>query len=284
VSSAYWYYGLVAVSLVLLIVALRHRRDWKLLVLHLNVSSIIHPFEVFVLVTDGYRYLPGILPESLFPIGADNIMGAFISDLFIVPASAVFINAFSLSWRSILCIAAIFTGIDWLFTALGIYQHFWWKSIYTGIGLTILYTISGWLWNGLKEQRQALPFRLLIIHLTYFSLQSVITFAANRGGLLFTMQVEYFQLAPEKIMLILLSAYQLIVSAIVVLCIGLKMPLRYRILGIGVIIALNWAIGHFGIFVPQVEITPHHLILVPVVAVALLIILFRVAKLDYLFP
>jgi len=49
-------------------------------------------------------------------------------------------------------------------------------------------------------------------------------------------------------------------------------------------IFVRLAIGQFGIFVPQVEITPHHLILVPVVAVALLIVIFRVAKLDYLFP
>ena len=276
---AYWYYGLVVVSLVLLIMALRHRRDWKLLVLHLNLFSIIHPFEVFVLATNGYCYIPSISPTV-----ADYFLGAYISDLFIVPALAVVISAFSLSWRSILCIAAIFTGIDWFFTVLGIYQHFWWKSIYTGIGLIVLYSISGWLWTGLREHRQALPFRFLIIHLTYFSLQSVITFAANRGGQLFKMQIAYLQLPPENMHSILVSAYQLIVSVTVVLCIGLKIPLLYRTLGIGVIVALNWAIGHFGIFVPQVEITPHHLILIPVVAVALLIVLFRAAKLDYLFP
>lgn len=65
---------------------------------------------------------------------------------------------------------------------------------------------------------------------------------------------------------------------------GLKMPWPYRTLGIGVIVALNWAIGYFGIFVPRVDITPYHLILIPVFAVLILIILFRAAKLDYLFP
>lgn len=281
-QPAYWYPGLVAVSLVLLIVSLRYRRDWKLLVLHLNVFSIIHPFEVFVLTMSGYCYMPGnILPAP----GADNFLGAYISDLFIVPASAVVIHAFSLSWPSILCIAAIFTGIDWLFTVLGIYQHFWWKSIYTGIGLIVLYTISGWLWAGLKKQRQTLPFRLLIIHLTYFSLQSAITFAANRGGELFKMQIMNLQLGtPGIMMLILISAYQLIVSITIVLCLGLKMPLRYRVLGIGVIVALNWAIGYFDIFVPLVALSPHHLILVPIVAVTLLVVLFKAAKLGYLLP
>ena len=278
---AYWYYALVAASLVFLIVSLRHRKDLKLLVLHLNLFSIIHPFEIFVLSMKGYQYKPSIL---ILPAGADNFLGAYISDLFIIPASAVVIHAFSLSWRSILCIATIFTGIDWFFTLLGIYQHFWWKSIYTGIGLIALYTISGWLWRGLKEQRQSIPFRLLIIHLTYFSIQSAITFAVNRGGQLFKMQVPFLHLSSPVTLAILVSIYQLIISITVVLCIGLKMPWRYRTLGIGVIVALNWAIGYFGIFVPKVEITPYHLILVPVVTVTLLIILFRAAKLDYLFP
>ncbi|MCL6611697.1 MAG: hypothetical protein K6T66_09190 [Peptococcaceae bacterium] len=279
--AAYWYSGLVIVSLILLILALQHRKDWKLLVLHLSIFSIIHPFEVFVLATKGYMYKPGIL---IFPPGADNFLGAFISDLFIVPASAVVINAFSLSWRSTLCIATIFTCIDWFFTVIGIYQHFWWKSIYTGVGLIILYAISNWLWKGLKKQQQSLPFRLLIIHLTYFSLQSALFFVVNRGGQLFKLQIPNFQFSTPEIMAILASIYQLMLSITVVLSIGLRMPWLYRTLGIGAIVAVNWAIGYSGIFLPQVEITPYHLILFPVVAIALLIILFRAAKLDFLFP
>lgn len=278
--SEYWYIGLVAVSFVLITAALLHRRDWKLIVLHTNVSSLIHPFEVVVLTADGYRYLPDILPTR-----ADNYVGAYISDFFIIPASAVVISAFSLSWRSILCIAAIFTGVDWFFNVIGIYRHFWWKSIYTGIGLIVLYAISGWIWSGIQKRRQSLPFRLLIIHLSYFMIQSAITFAVNRGGQLFKMQTTYVQLfGAYKMQAVLVSIYQLIISAVIVLCIGLKMPLRYRAIGIVVIVALNWAIGHFGIFVPQVNITSHHLNLVPVAAVALLIVLFKAAKLDYLFP
>lgn len=279
--GAFWYFGLVAISLVLLILALRHRRDWKLLVLHLSVFSIIHPFEVFVISMKGYLFKPGVLD---LPAGADNFFGAYISDFFIVPASAVLISSFSLSWSSIMFIAAIFTGIDWFFTELGIYQHFWWKSIYTGIGLIILYTISGWLWTNLRKQHQLLLFRLLIIHLSFFSIQSVLFFAANRGGQLFKMQVPYLQLYTPEMMAILISIYQLIVSITVVLCIGLKIPWQYRALGIGVIVALTWAVGYFGIFVPQVDISPYHLILFPVLAVALLTALFRVAKLDYIFP
>lgn len=219
----------------------------------------------------------------MVPAGADNVLGAFISDFLIVPASAVFIQAFSLSWGPTLCIATVFTGIDWFFMALGIFQHFWWKSIYTGIGLIILYAISGWLWTGLKERHHSLPFRLLIIHLTYFAIQSLLFFAVNRGGQLFFLYVSFLDFMPEP-RVIPMSVYQLIISITVVVCIGLKMPWRYRVLGIGVIVALNWAIEYFGVFVPVVSITPHLLILVPIGAIALLIVLFKAAKLDYLFP
>ncbi|MDF9409582.1 hypothetical protein L7E55_14675 [Pelotomaculum isophthalicicum JI] len=263
----------------ILAVVLLHRRDWKLLVLHLSIFSMIHPFEVVILATNGYRYMPGI-----FPTGVDNYLGTYISNFFIIPASAVLIYAYSLSWRYIVGFAAIFTCIDWLFAALGIYQHFWWKSIYTGIGLIIVYAVSGWLWNGLKKRRQVLPFRFLMILLTYFSIESAITFAVNRGGQLFKLLIAYYELsAPGKLQLILASSYHLIVSVIVALFLGIKMPLRYRTLGVGMIIVLNWAIGHFGIFVPQVGITSHHLILVQIVSVAVLIFLFKAAKLNYFF-
>ena len=278
--AAYWYYGLVVISFILFATAFRFRKDWKLLVLHLSVYSVIHPFEVVVTTTGAYSFMPEILHTNV-----DVILGAYISDLLIVPASAVIINAFSLSWRANLCIAAIFTGVDWFFTTLGIYQHFWWKSIYTGLGLIPLYTISNWFWTELNKCRPSLPFRLLVIHLTYFALQSTITFAANRGGQLFIMQIPYMHFDdPTKMMVILGSLYQFIVSAVIVLSLGVKMPCRYRLLGIAGIILLNWAIGYFGIFVPKVSITSHQLILVPIITVALMIILFRAAKLDYLFP
>lgn len=278
-SAAYFYWGLIVIGFVLLISALLYRRDWKLLVLHLSISSIIHPFEVIVMSTHGYIYKPGILTV---PAG-DNFLGAFISDLLVVPASAVFIQAFALSWGPILCIAAVFTGVDWFFMALGIFQHFWWKSIYTGIGLIILYAISVWLWTGLKARHQSLPFRLLVIHLTYFAIQSALFFAINRGGQLFFLHVPFLDFMPEP-RVIPMSVYQLIVSITVVICIGLKIPLRYRAIGICFIVALNWAIGYFGVFVPVVSITSHLLILGPIGAIALLTVLFKAAKLDYLFP
>ena len=278
--AAFWYYGIVIVSIILTAVSLRRRPDWKLLVLHLTIASIIYPVEVFIFLTKGYEYKPDILA---YPPGADNILGAYISDFLIVPASAVLIQAFALSWPVILCIAGLFTCIDWFFTVLGIYRHFWWKSVYTGIGLMILYTVSDWLWTRIKNQHPSLWFRLFIIYLTFFSLQGVFFFAANRGGVLFQMHIPQLQVYFPQSLTVLVGLYQLIISAAVTVGIGLK-PRRYKALGIFAATAVTWAIGHFGIFIPQAEITPYHLLSLSAAALAVTIALFRAAKLDYLIP
>ncbi|WP_373325498.1 hypothetical protein [Sporomusa paucivorans] len=279
--SAYWYYGLVVIALILLAASLLYKKDWKLLVLQLTITGIIHPFEIVVLIlTDAYRYFPGILAD----LRLDNYLGSYISNSLIVPASAVAINAFSLSWGYIVPIAVIFTGIDWFFATLGIYQHFWWKSGYTGIGLIILYGISRKIWSGLQEKRNCSIFRLTVIYLTYASIHNIIVFLVNQGGELFKFQVPLAG-DPEKFHQGFFYLYLFITSVIIVLVIGLKLPLHYRLLGIAFLTFVYWVIGGYHIFVPQVDdISAWQLILVPIIVVPILMCLFRIAKIDYIFP
>jgi hypothetical protein len=279
--SAYWYYGLGGISLVLLLVSILYRQNWKPLVLQINVAAIIHPFEVVVLILlNGYRYMPGFLQDAKL----DNYLGSFMSNLVIIPALTVFINAFSLSWRYLLGIALVLSGIDWYFTTLGIYHHYWWKSVYTGIGFIILYVLSRWVWSGLQEKQPSLIFRLLIIYLTYIPFFTLILFLANRGGKLFRFQGSCFG-DPEKCHQALGLLYLSINGIIITLCVGLRIRLRYRCIGIALILLINWIIGQYGIFEPRMAgISAHQLILVPVAVVPIVIIIFRLAKLDYLFP
>ncbi len=277
--GAYWYYGLLFSSFVLLFVSIRHDRNWKLLILHLNIGSIIQPFETVVMMLDGYQYMPGILRP-----GIDSYCGAVISDYFIIPASAVTISAFSLAWPARILIAAVFTGIDWYFTVLGIYEHYWWKSIYTGLGLIILYAISGWLWTRLKDRRPSPAFRLLVIFLSYSMLHSLITFVVNRGDLFFQLQLPLWHIGMDKMHSVLVAIHQLLMAVTVTLGIGLRLCFRYRLLAIVIIAGINWLIGHLGVFVPTVAISPQCLILVPLTIIIFLVILFRAANLDYLFP
>ncbi len=279
--SAYWYYGLIVVALVLLAASLIHSKDWRLLVLQLTIAGIIHPFEIVVLILmEAYRYLPGIVAN----LRLDNYLGSYISNSLIVPASAVAINAFSLSWGYIVGVAAIFTGIDWYFATIGIYQHFWWKSAYTGIGLIILYGISRWIWSGLQEKRRCTIFRFAVIYLTYASIHNLVAFLANKGGQLFRFQLPLAG-DSEKFHQGFFYLYLLVTSVIISLLIGLKLPLHYRLLGIAFLAFLYWIIGKYHIFAPQVDgIAAWQLILVPIIVVPVVIGLFRMAKLDYIFP
>jgi hypothetical protein len=214
----------------------------------------------------------------------DNYVGSYISNLLIVPASAVTISAFSLSWRHALGIATFFAGIDWYFTIIGIYKHFWWKSVYTIIGLSLLYGISKWIWSGLQQKRPSLNFRLLVIYLTYTAIHNLIIFIVNKGGQLFRFQVNWHG-DPEKFHQALFHLHLMITSVVITLCLGLKLRLRYRFAGIAILALINWGIGQYHIFVPRVaHVSAEQLILVPIIAVPIVIMLFRMSKLDYLFP
>lgn len=279
--SACMYYGLGIFGLALMVVSLLYKRDWKLFVLHISIAAIIHPFEIAVLIIgEGYRYLPGILADPQL----DNYIGSYISNLLIVPASAVIINAFSLSWIYELGIAAIFTVIDWYFTTIGIYQHMWWKSAYTGLGLVILYQIGRWIWSGLQEKQPRLRFRLFIIYLTYALIHNLFVFIVNQSGQLFRFQVPWPG-DPEKYHQGLFYLYLFFTSVIITLCIGLKVRLRYRLAGLASLGLLYWSIGKYHIFVSHMSgVASWQLIIVPIIVTPVVIRLFSMAKLDYLFP
>lgn len=248
------------------------------MVLHLMITGIIHPFEVVVMLTDGYRYIPGIVLDPQ----TDSTIGAFISDLFIVPALAVVINALSLSWPFILGITAAFTGIDWLYVKIGVYEHYWWKSIYTGSGLIILYAISRWFWHCLQEKKPSLLFRLLAIYLTYIPIPIIINFVLARLLNVFKFEI-YLLSALEKNHPVFNNVYLIFTGVVVTLCIGLRLRFRYRLFGIGLLALVSWALEYYNIFVSPIEMSSQYLTLVPLVGVLFVIVLFHIAKLDYLF-
>lgn len=231
------------------------------------------------MLTDGYRYLPNIVLDPQ----VDSTIGAFVSDLFIVPAFAAVINAFSLSWPFILGIAAAFTGIDWLYVKIGVYEHFWWKSIYTGIGIIILYAISRWLWHCLHERQPSLLFRLLAIYLTYAPIPIVINFVVARLLNVFEFKIYLFS-ALEKNHSVFNTVHLILTGIVITLCIGLRLRFLYRLIGIIFLASVNWALGYYNIFVSPLEMSSQYLTLVPIIGALFVIALFYAAKIDYLFP
>lgn len=134
-NSIYYIILAIASSLVLTF-TLWKKRDRKLVTLYFFAAGVTYVLEYFVLVLfNGYAYYPKILNQEYF----DNIMGAVVSDAFIIPMLSVFIAAFKLNFIKRSIIALIITFIEIIFVNLNIFEHFWWRSLYTFLGMNIFF-------------------------------------------------------------------------------------------------------------------------------------------------
>ncbi|MDQ0063825.1 hypothetical protein [Paenibacillus harenae] len=116
--------------------------------------------------------MPGIFKDRFY----DSALGAVVSNGFIAPAACVFIAAFGVGLWWILLIVAGFMGIEETFILLGIYEHHWWKSIYSAIGFTVLFLTGKWLWHKIHGLNHPYFFRLIVIYLINVSLQGSVFF------------------------------------------------------------------------------------------------------------
>lgn len=140
----YWYGGLVVIALALLGYTIWKIRDVRLLVLHFFLAGLIDPLEYFILILfPSYQYFSAITGK----LWIDNMLGSFSSNDFIVPAVAVAAAAFRLRKGWLALISVLFMGVEWLFLRLDLYGHFWWETIFTGIGIFLFLLIAQWIWS-----------------------------------------------------------------------------------------------------------------------------------------
>ena len=137
------YLVLILISVLLFLASWKKAANKKLIIFYLSTAGIVYQFEFVVLVLlKCYVYEPGVFKDPYI----DNIFGANISDGFIVPSAAVFIAIYNLGIGWIAVIVLSFMGIEELFLYLHVYKHFWWKTIYTGLGLSIQFALGKWAW------------------------------------------------------------------------------------------------------------------------------------------
>ena len=277
-NHAYWYYGLIIISLVLLIGSILLKKDLKLLAFSFILTGIIHPAEVFILfIIPGYRYIPHMLPNIWF----DNVAGAIVSDLFVLPTAGVVINAFSFSWGSIIGFSAVFAGIDYLFVHLDIYEHYWWNSLYTSIVFITLIAISKWIWKRVKQDDQPLLFKLAMVYLIISSILTVISFFSNEILNLYQFQIGWLQ-EPMREHLLVSSTYLYLVSIVVTLSLGLRLSTSSRVIIILLLTAFNWLLGYYGILMQLSVFPPVCYTLVQVLSAIILIYILRITHMkDY---
>lgn len=82
---------------------------------------------------NSYAYKTGVLAD----IWAQNLLGHMLLNVSLYPAIALIAAVYCINFYKILFIAAIFTGIEFLFIQLGIYEHHWWKYYMTFIGVVL---------------------------------------------------------------------------------------------------------------------------------------------------
>lgn len=93
-----------------------------------------------------YHYDPNFIAWNSF---YDSNSGALASNMLALPAAAVAAAMFDLRWRGFAVIIGLFAGIEWLFQRLEIYDHIWWKTIYTSLGLPMYLYLAKWIWRRL---------------------------------------------------------------------------------------------------------------------------------------
>ncbi|WP_166240977.1 hypothetical protein [Paenibacillus turpanensis] len=148
---------------------------------------MIYVFEFFIMVWwNSYEYFPRVLPIRYY----DNVVGATVSNLLIVPALGTLVAVYRLRWGWIVLFATSLVSVEWLFTQLNIYEPHWWKKGYTWIGLVFFfYLIRIWL-GQLKEGHNS--FRVISLWMQAWSGVGTVLFIMSVLGMRYY-QIGFFE-------------------------------------------------------------------------------------------
>lgn len=129
-----WYILLAATSVTLLMIALKKAPDRRFAFAFLfGVLGFTYVLEaILVIVFNAYHYHPAIVSDSF----QDSVLGNIFSQVS-VSTSALLIAVFGLSWKWRTAFSVVYFLIDVLFSTLGVYEHEWYRSIYSLFGFFI---------------------------------------------------------------------------------------------------------------------------------------------------
>lgn len=138
-----------------------------------TLTGLAYIFEYIVLVLlKAYRYYPKFFKRVYF----DNILGASISQFFIVPAIATFITNFKLKIHWKLFFSGYLMIIEIIFKKLKIYKQFWWKTIYTGVFTIVFFLFSDYFYKSLYRIGDKPLLKGITVFLKSFTLYSTYMF------------------------------------------------------------------------------------------------------------
>jgi len=124
-------------------------------ILLLSNMGFAYLFEYFVLnVFKGYIYKPKVLKNH----SLDNVFGAFLSQGIFVPFTAVYLTMSKAGWMLKLFGSMYFTFIEILFLKLGVYNHRWWKTIFTFILIPFYFKWSDFWYSCMMKNKEVIRF------------------------------------------------------------------------------------------------------------------------------
>lgn len=105
---------------------------------------------VVLILLRGYKYTPGLLQDRF----RDGMIGAISSNAFVIPSVSVVAAAFHLSWPWIIVVAGAVTGIELWFLYLGIFEHYWWRTLFTTAGAALWCFVAQFAYRWLRSRKQ----------------------------------------------------------------------------------------------------------------------------------
>ncbi len=133
-----WFIALSIAAMIPVLIIFFRKKNPKLITFYFAIIGIAYMLEYVVKVLfDSYDYYPDLLKYRYY----DDLFGANASQAFAVPAAALWIAVFRLGFGWILFFTGLFAGIEEFFLYIHIYEHHWWRTGYTVVGVMIYFLI-----------------------------------------------------------------------------------------------------------------------------------------------
>ncbi len=175
-SNTIWFILLFVSSIITNIFTLRKTNNPKFaLVFLFSVIGLTFVFEaILVLALNAYSYYPKIFKDSYL----DIVFGNYFSQISL-SSTALFLAVYNLSFIWYIVCSLIYFLIEEFFIKLGIYEHFWYKSVYTIAGF-ILMSVVAKKWYGLAKKWTNRFINYISLYFSVASFSTITIFLGQR--------------------------------------------------------------------------------------------------------
>ncbi len=139
-KNVFWYYGVAAIGIILVIFTFYKKKQIaNLLSFLLAVTSLAYLCEIVILfVLDAYQYKPKVFSDPI----AEDIFGHLVCNGCYWGGFSLLTATFSLRYYWILLISTFFVLTEIIFIKMDLYTHHWWKLYMTGVGSFIFLLVA----------------------------------------------------------------------------------------------------------------------------------------------